>query len=209
MHHARRGGARAGRNDGGQGRAQDRPDRRPDGGLDQSLRARGDRLDVASERPQGCQHYPARGRGTGRARGGQGRKGAGPGAPRRRRGSGTDPRRNASGARWTRSLPKDRATCRGSRAWPPPGRQDPRSPQTCGPRRHRAHGGRVRSGELDVVGAGHRLRSGIGAQTDDRTQHRALLRHRSQREETGWRCLRWGQQPWGCVPAPRPARGKQ
>ena len=50
------------------------------------------------------------------------------------------------------------------------------SPQTCGPRRHRAHGRRVQSGELDVVGAGHRLRSGIGAQTDDRTQHRALLR---------------------------------
>ena len=43
---------------------------------------------------------------------------------------------------------------------------------------HRAHGRRI-SMRLDVVGAGHGLRPGIGAQTDDRTQHSAIAPHNS------------------------------
>ena len=50
------------------------------------------------------------------------------------------------------------------------------SPQTCRPRCHRAHRWRIQSCELDAVGPGHGLRSGIGAQKGDRTYHRALLR---------------------------------
>ena len=37
-------------------------------------------------------------------------------------------------------------------------------------------GGRVQSRELDAVGDRHGLRLGVGAQTDDRTRHRTLLR---------------------------------
>ena len=56
------------------------------------------------------------------------------------------------------------------------GRQDPRHSQARGPQRHRADGGRIQSRELDAVGDRHGLRLGVGAQTDDRTRHRTLLR---------------------------------